>query len=168
MEQSALPPTLLWSFLDKKDKFDGFASFRVLSTCVKASEIQGKDGGWSVPHIKRSTQPFATCNTSLWVRQSQQRGSNSLMFGVAYTFAWGQKMRSKSRNLLMEQVSSKTVTPFAQRIKQKVRRRYPRPSVVSVTLLWAHNLSCDVGLDEGRGSEVYLDKRGVFVVFLVL
>jgi hypothetical protein len=77
-------------------------------------------------------------------------------------------MLSESKNLLMEQVSSKTVMPFARRIKQKVRRHCPRPCAVSITLLWAHNLLCDVDLDGGWGSEVYLDKRGVFVVFLVL
>jgi hypothetical protein len=68
----------------------------------------------------------------------------------------------------MEQVSSKTVPPFARQIKQKVRRRYSRPCVVSVTLLWAHNLPYDVDLDGERGSKVYLNKRIVFVVFLVL
>jgi hypothetical protein len=44
-EQSALTPTLLWSLLDQKDQIDGFASFRVLSICGKASKILGKDGG---------------------------------------------------------------------------------------------------------------------------
>jgi hypothetical protein len=38
-EQAALTPTLLWSFLNQKDNIDGFASFWVLSTCVKASKI---------------------------------------------------------------------------------------------------------------------------------
>jgi hypothetical protein len=64
-------------------------------------------------------------------------------------------MLLESRNLLMEQVSSETVMPFARRIKQKVRRHYPRPCTVSVTLLWACNLLYDVNLDGGRGSEVY-------------
>jgi hypothetical protein len=39
MEQSVLTPTLLWSFLDQKDQIDGFASFWVLSTCMKASKM---------------------------------------------------------------------------------------------------------------------------------
>jgi hypothetical protein len=67
-------------------------------------------------------------------------------------------MLLESRNLLMEQVSSKTVMPFARRIKQKVRQHYPRPCTVSRTLLWACSLLFNVDLDEGRGSEVYLDK----------
>ena len=65
MEQSALTQTLLWSFLDQKDKIDKFASFWVLSTCVEAREIKGKDGGGSVPPITRSTQPYPTCGTIL-------------------------------------------------------------------------------------------------------
>jgi hypothetical protein len=73
-------------------------------------------------------------------------------------------MLSDSRNLLMEQVSSKTVTPFARQIKQKARRRYPMPCAVSVTLLWAHNLLYNVDLEGERGSEVYLNKQVVFVV----
>ncbi len=77
-------------------------------------------------------------------------------------------MHLDSRNLLMEQVSSETVMPFARRIKQKVRRRYPRPCTVSVTLLWTRNLSYDVNLYGEWGSKVYLDTRVVFVVFLVL
>jgi hypothetical protein len=52
-----------------------------------------------------------------------------------------------SRNLLMEQISSKTVMPFAWRIKQKVRWNLPRPCLVSVTLLWACNLLYNVDLD---------------------
>jgi hypothetical protein len=67
-------------------------------------------------------------------------------------------MPSDSRKSLMEQVSSKTVTPFARRIEQKIRQHYPKPCVVSVTLLWVHNLSYDVDSDGGRGSKVYLDK----------
>jgi hypothetical protein len=77
-------------------------------------------------------------------------------------------MLLESRNSLMERVSSKTVTLFAQQIKQKVRRRYPRLCAVSITLLWARNLLYDVDSDGGRGSKVYQDKRGVFVVFLAL
>jgi hypothetical protein len=67
-------------------------------------------------------------------------------------------MLSESRNLLMEQVSSRTVMLFARQIKQKVRWLYPRLCAVSVTLLWACNLSYNVNLDGGWGSEVYLDK----------
>jgi hypothetical protein len=74
-------------------------------------------------------------------------------------------MLLESRNLLMEQVSRKTVTPFARQIKQKVRRHYPRPCVVSITLLWAHNLLYDVDLDGGRGNQGYLDKLGVCCLF---
>jgi hypothetical protein len=77
-------------------------------------------------------------------------------------------MLSDSRNLLMERVSHKMVTPFARQIKQKVRRRYPRPCAVSVTLLWAHNLSYDVDSDGEWVSKVYLNKRVVFVIFLLL
>jgi hypothetical protein len=68
----------------------------------------------------------------------------------------------------MEQVSSKTVMLFAWQIKQKVRWHYPMPCAVSVTLLWTCNLSYDVDSDGEGGSKVYLDKRVVFVVFLVL
>jgi hypothetical protein len=67
----------------------------------------------------------------------------------------------------MEHVSSKTVTLFARQIKQKIRRRYPRPCAVSVTLLWAQNLLYNVNLDGEWGSKVYLNKSVVFVVFLV-
>jgi hypothetical protein len=74
-------------------------------------------------------------------------------------------MLSESRNLLMEQIFREMVTPFARQIRQKVRRHYPRPCVVSITLFWARNLLYDVNSDEGWGSKVYLDKRGVFVVF---
>jgi hypothetical protein len=70
--------------------------------------------------------------------------------------------------LLMEQVFSKTMMPFAWRIIQKVRRLYPRLSVVSVTLIWAHNLLYDVNLDKEWGSKVYLDKQVAFAVFVVL
>jgi hypothetical protein len=42
-----------------------FASFSALSTCVKASKIQGEDGGRSGPPITRSTRQFAICDTSL-------------------------------------------------------------------------------------------------------
>ena len=59
-------------------------------------------------------------------------------------------------------------TLFARLMKQKVRRHYPRPRGVSITLLWARNPT-NIGdtLGDG-GSEVYLTKRVVFVVFLVL
>jgi hypothetical protein len=67
-------------------------------------------------------------------------------------------MLSESRNSLMEQVSSKTVTQFARRIKQNLRRCYPRPCTVSVTLLWACNLLYDVDLDGGQGSKDHVDK----------
>ena len=77
-------------------------------------------------------------------------------------------MLSDSRNLLMEQVSSKMVMLFAWQIKQKVRRHYPRPCTVSVTLVWDLYLSCDVDSDGGWGCEVYVDKQVVFVVFFVL
>jgi hypothetical protein len=60
-------------------------------------------------------------------------------------------MLSESRNLLMEQVSSKMVMPFAWWIKQKVRQCYPRPCAVSVTLLWARNLLNDVDSVGDRG-----------------
>jgi hypothetical protein len=70
--------------------------------------------------------------------------------------------------VLTEQVSSETVTPFARRMKQKVRGHHPRPCTVRVTLLWAHNLSYNIDLDGERGSEVYLDNQVVFDVFLVL
>ncbi len=77
-------------------------------------------------------------------------------------------MLSESRNLLMEQVSNKMVMLFARQIKQKVRQCYPRPCMVSITLFWARNLSYDVDLDRGRDSKVYLNKKVVFFVFLVL
>ncbi len=163
MEQSALTPILLWSFLDQKDKLTGLLAFGCSSTCAKASKIYGKDGGQSGPPITCSTWPFARCDTSLWAWRFQLLGTNSLAFGVTYTFSWGWKMLLESRNLLMEQVSSKPATSFTRRIKQKVRRHYPRPCAVSVTLLWARNLSYDVDSDRGRGSKVYLDKRGAFV-----
>ncbi len=75
-------------------------------------------------------------------------------------------MLSESRNLLTDHISRKTGTPIAQRIKQKVRWRNPRPWAVSITLYWAC-FSHDVDLDGGLGSEVYFDKQVVFVAFLV-
>ena len=78
----------------------------------------------------RSTQPFAMCDTSLWAWQSWLRGTCGLAVQVAFTFTSGLKKPSPTRlygrNLLLEQVSSKMVTPFPRPIKQRVRQCYPR------------------------------------------
>jgi hypothetical protein len=128
----------------KKAKTIGIASFACSLNRVKASEISGEDGGRFGPPITRSTEPFTTCDTSLWARQSQQRGTSSLTFKVVYTWTWGRKCSWW--------VSSEMVALFARRIKTEVGRRYPRPCTVSVTLLWARNLTNNVDSDGDEGS----------------
>ena len=76
-----------------------------------------------------STRPFATCDTSLWVRQSRLRRTSVSRFELRLPLLQGLKSsrtRSYGRNLLSEWVSSKMVMPFARRIKQRVRQCYPR------------------------------------------
>ena len=85
--------------------------------------------------------------------------------------------RSKSRTPLNEgQKRSRTVKTHSpvgfQRNgdavrtadKTKVRRRYPRPCAMSVTLLWARNLTYDVESDGVWGSGRLPNKTELFVV----
>ncbi len=128
----------------KRQKLSGLLASRALSTVWKQAKFKVKMVADPDPLSTRSTRPFAMCNDSLWARQSQQRGTSSLTFKVVYTWTWGRKCSWW--------VSSEMVALFARRIKTEVGRRYPRPCTVSVTLLWARNLTNNVDSDGDEGS----------------
>jgi len=83
-QEKNLPNLLLQEKNKKRQKLSGLlVASCALSTLWKQAKYKVKMVADPDPLSTRSTWPFATCDTSLWARRSQQRETSSLAFKVA-------------------------------------------------------------------------------------
>ncbi len=166
-EQSALTPTLLWSFLDQEDQINIFLAFRCSQSVWKQAKYTVKMVADPDPlsHVLHDSLQCAipVCEGSnlsnvrqtvscLELRILLLEGKNAL---GQYTFSDGASFQKNGDAVCTAD-------------KTEGKAAYPRPCAASITLLWVCNLLYDVNLDGEWGSKVYLNKQVVFVIFLVL